>query len=223
MASEPQESTTVQLFSLEELVGRPLNEYDQIESSFHLNGLMITTWLWKRKNFDSNAKLNSPIVAIHGGPAFCHNYILPLILLCDYGYPVIFYDQAGCGKSTFVENVTETAPHLLTVEYYVQELMAVIDHYSLDKYFIYGSSWGTMVAQEYAITQPQSQLTNLLGLVLDGALCDTQLYESTQWRDLISKYPLRTQELFKRLIAEKQFSSPTMEVIDDALSAQFTS
>ena len=39
------------------------------------------------------------VVALHGGPAFTHNYMLPLMLLADEGHPVVFYDQAGCGGS----------------------------------------------------------------------------------------------------------------------------
>lgn len=67
------------------------------------------------------------------------------------GYPVIFYDQAGCGESTWVENPSETHPHLLTIEYYISELEALLLHLKIDQFYLYGSSWGSMLAQEYAI------------------------------------------------------------------------
>ena len=46
------------------------------------------------------------------------------------------------------------APHLLTVEYYVDELYALIAHFKLDWYYVYGNSWGSMLAQEFAVTNP---------------------------------------------------------------------
>jgi L-proline amide hydrolase len=86
-------------------------------------------------------KSNGTVIAIHGGPAFCHNYILPLILLVRDGYTVIFYDQAGCGLSTFVKDPELEAPWLLTIEYYIRELEEVIKFMNLKNYFLYGSSW----------------------------------------------------------------------------------
>ena len=38
-------------------------------------------------------------------------------------------------------------------------------------FYVYGSSWGTCLAQEYAVLRPDG----LRGLILDGALCDGQL------------------------------------------------
>jgi pimeloyl-ACP methyl ester carboxylesterase len=67
-----------------------------------------------------------------------------------------------------VKEVEKDAPWLLTVEYYPRELMELIKHLKLEKYYLYGSSWGTIVAQEFALLQPKG----LCGLLLDGALCD---------------------------------------------------
>ncbi len=66
------------------------------------------------------------VIALHGGPAFTHNYILPLKLLASMGYPVLFYDQCGCGGSSFVSDPAKDAPWLLTVQYYVEELALII-------------------------------------------------------------------------------------------------
>ena len=69
---------------------------------------------------------------LHGGPSFTHNYILPLKLLAASGYPIILYDQAGCGLSTNgVTDVTKTAPHLLTIEYVYNTLRRVYIHYCI--------------------------------------------------------------------------------------------
>jgi pimeloyl-ACP methyl ester carboxylesterase len=99
--------------------------------------------------------------------------------LADAGHPVIFYDQAGCGSSTFIQNPTKDAPWLLTIEYYLEELRELLSQYNIIQYYLFGNSWGAIIAQEFAVTQPPG----LLGLILDGALADADLYIETQWRD----------------------------------------
>ena len=39
-----------------------------------------------------------PLLIIHGGPGYPHDYLEPLAKLAEER-PVIFYDQLGCGKS----------------------------------------------------------------------------------------------------------------------------
>jgi L-proline amide hydrolase len=100
-------------------------------------GLQVKWWRYDNPNFDAESR--TPIVALHGGPAFTHNYILPMKLLADKGYPVVFYDQAGCGGSTFVADPATEAPWLLTVSYYVEELFDVITSVP--------ASWATELAR----------------------------------------------------------------------------
>jgi pimeloyl-ACP methyl ester carboxylesterase len=99
-------------------------------------GLRVKWWRYDNPTFDGEGR--PPIVALHGGPAFTHNYILPMKLLADMGYPVVFYDQAGCGGSTFVADPATEAPWLLTVPYYVEELFDVIT--------LVPASWATELA-----------------------------------------------------------------------------
>ena len=199
--------------TLDELIGDTSNLKCE-ESSFELRGLSVVTWRYS----DPSKECKPTIVAIHGGPAFCHNYILPLKLLASEGYPVVFYDQCGCGRSSTVKDPAGTAPWLLTIDYYVEELGSVISHYGLDGYYLYGSSWGTVVAQEAAVKQP----TGLLGLMLDGALCDGDLYIRTQWRDIISTMPTYTQKLLRKLTDQKAFDSPTYKLLEEVLGEHFT-
>ena len=135
-------------------------------------GLYIRYWVYtSKKNHQPSLP---PVIAIHGGPGFTHNYMLPLQLLAREGYTVIFYDQCGCGASSFVASPSETHhPYLLTVGYYVQELSSLVKEIGLEgkPHYLYGSSWGTVVAQEYAVTQPRG----LAAMILDGALCDAQV------------------------------------------------
>ena len=150
----------------------------------------------------------------------------------------MLYDQLGCGKSTYVTDPVIDTPWLLTIEYYVEELKLVIESYELQSYYLYGSrfiiiiiiilipiiiiiiiliiiaiitSWGTMLAQEFAVMK--NEITKKLkGLILDGALADSETYIRTQWRDRLSTLPTFTQNLLKRLTEEKQFSDPRYDI-----------
>ena len=174
-----------------------------------------------------------PIIAMHGGPSFNHKYMLPLKLMAypEFGgYPVIFYDQCGCGESTTIISSKEdtgsndddkTPPHLFTVNYYVEEFVHLLKSWNSSKdnpisfkngYYLYGSSWGTILAQEVAVylrtkmdqnrTGVESLLNGLpilLGMFLDGALSDAQLYCKSQWKYRISRMPGFTYHLLKKL------------------------
>lgn len=104
------------------------------------------------------------------------------------------------------------------MEYYTDELEALIAHYQLSEYYVYGSSWGTMVAQEWAVKQP----SGLYGLILDGALCDPKLYIQTQWRDRLGTLPEFSQRLMKEIIEKKDFNHPAMSMFDDTLGKMFS-
>jgi pimeloyl-ACP methyl ester carboxylesterase len=47
---------------------------------------------------DLKDRTRTPLVVVHGGPAFAHNYMLPCADLAALGIPVIFYDQLGSGR-----------------------------------------------------------------------------------------------------------------------------
>lgn len=186
-----------------------------------INGLTVHSWIY----YNPKVQQKTPIIVIHGGPSFTHNYLLPLKLLAEFGYPLVFYDQAGCGESTFVSDPINDAPWLLTIDYYVRELSALIHHFQLYEYYLYGSSWGTVVAQEFAVTLTSTNdvmLRGLQGLILDGALADGQLYIQTQWRDRIGKLPTFTQNLLKKLMNAKAYDSPLYHEIDNVLSSHYT-
>jgi proline-specific peptidase len=182
------------LVTLDDLIGE-LPEVTTTTGTVKVRDMDIAYW-----KFEEEGTRKPPVIGLHGGPAFTHNYILPLKLLAASGYPVILYDQAGCGMSTNgVNNPAESAPHLLTIEYYVEELKELVSQLKLVEHYVFGSSWGSVLAQEYAVTLPKG----LLGLVLDGALSDGQTYIKTQWRDRISQLPSFTQKLLRKLEDEK--------------------
>lgn len=114
------------------------------ERSFLFRDMNIATFTYDIAGVDPKGH----VIAIHGGPSFCHNYMLPLQLLAREGYSVTFYDQAGCGLSTFVKDPESEAPFLLTLQYYLDELKELISFLGLKEYFLYGSSWVIIRTEE---------------------------------------------------------------------------
>lgn len=86
-----------------------------------------------------------PLLAVHGGPGLPHNYLRSLERLADER-EVIFWDQLGCGNSKCLSN-----PHLWTMQRSVAEMDAVVRELGLDRFHVFGNSWGGMMAQQYAL------------------------------------------------------------------------
>ena len=66
------------------------------------------------------------------------------------------------------------------------------------------------------------QPNGLLGLLLDGALSDSELYIRTQWRDRISTLPSVTQKLLRSCIEKEDFSSSLFKELNDSIGKHFT-
>jgi proline iminopeptidase len=86
-----------------------------------------------------------PLLAIHGGPGLPHNYLTSLERLADER-EVIFWDQLGCGNSKCPPNAA-----LWTMKRSVAEMDAVVKALGLNRFHVFGNSWGGMLAQQYAL------------------------------------------------------------------------
>ncbi|RDW65024.1 hypothetical protein BP6252_10675 [Coleophoma cylindrospora] len=97
----------------------------------------------------------TPLICLHGGPGFCHNYLLNHSTLTHTdSIPVIFYDQIGSGLSTRLPETVST-PEIWTEEIFFEQLRQLISHLGIEKqYDILGSSWGGMLGSAFASTRP---------------------------------------------------------------------
>lgn len=91
----------------------------------------------------------TPLLVLHGGPGMPSTYLKPLAALADER-PVVFYDQLGSGHS---EHPVDSA--LWTVQRFLAELAEVRRVLGLTAVHLYGHSWGTMLATDYLLSQPQ--------------------------------------------------------------------
>jgi proline iminopeptidase len=103
----------------------------------------------------------TPLITLHGGPGFTHDYLEPLGALCKER-PVVFYDQLGSGKSD--------RPHdrsLWKIDRFVKELAELRSALGLKRAHVLGQSWGTVLLTDYALTQPDG----VVSLIFSDPLC----------------------------------------------------
>jgi proline-specific peptidase len=142
-----------------------------------------------------------PLVCLHGGPGALHDYLEPLGALAETSRRVVFYDQIGCGRSWF-----EAGPSTWTVELFVDELRTVRDALGLDRIHLFGSSWGGMLAMEYALTQP----AGLASLVLSSSPASIPVWAEETNR-LRKELPPEVQRVLDEEEAADRLDSPEYE------------
>ena len=142
-----------------------------------------------------------PLVCLHGGPGALHDYLEPLGTLAETGRRVVFYDQLGCGRSWL-----EADPSKWTVELYVDELRTVRDALGLDRIHLFGSSWGGMLALEYALTKPDG----LASLVLSSSPASIPVWAEETNR-LRRELPPEVQRVLDEEEAAGRLDSPEYE------------
>jgi L-proline amide hydrolase len=104
---------------------------------------------WYRVVGEGEERGKLPLLCLHGGPGFTHDYLEPLEDMARTGRRVIFYDQLGAGNSD-----RPSDPEMWTVELFLDELGTIRNELALERVHLFGSSWGGMLAMEYALTRP---------------------------------------------------------------------
>jgi len=99
-----------------------------------------------------------PVLFLHGGPgsqvrADHRRYFDPTF------YRAVLFDQRGCGRSTPAGCVEEN-----TTWHLVADIEAIRRTLGVNKWVLFGGSWGSTLALAYAITYPQ----HVAGMVLRG-------------------------------------------------------
>ena len=106
------------------------------------------------------------VLLLHGGPGANHDYLEAFeSFLPEAGIEMIYYDQLGCGNSDAPDD-----PSLWTLPGYVAEVEDVRRGLGLDRFVLYGHSWGGMLAIEYALQYQQ----HLSGLVVSNMAAGIQ-------------------------------------------------
>jgi len=89
-----------------------------------------------------------PVVFLHGGPGGGVNpqyrrFFDPKV------YRIVLFDQRGCGKSTPHAELTDN-----TTWHLVADIERIREHLHIDRWQVFGGSWGSTLALAYAQTHP---------------------------------------------------------------------
>jgi proline iminopeptidase len=99
-----------------------------------------------------------PVIFLHGGPGaglspYHRRFFDPA------RYRIVLFDQRGAGRSTpFADLTDNTTWHL------VDDIEAIREHCGIERWVVFGGSWGSTLALAYAQKHPE----RVLGLVLRG-------------------------------------------------------
>jgi proline iminopeptidase len=110
------------------------------------------------------------VLLLHGGPGATHEYMKPMAeYLPAAGIEVYLYDQLG---SYFSDQPDD--PDLWEVPRFVDEVEQVRQALGLgaDDFYLYGQSWGGILAMEYALAHGD----NLKGLIISNMMASIPLY-----------------------------------------------
>ncbi|MDR2712751.1 MAG: prolyl aminopeptidase [Clostridiales bacterium] len=99
-----------------------------------------------------------PVVYLHGGPG---NGVSPEMrrFFDPKFYRVILFDQRGCGKSTPLAELRENTTWDL-----VADIEKIREHLGIEKWLVYGGSWGSTLSLFYSETHP----LRVVGMILRG-------------------------------------------------------
>ncbi len=132
-----------------------------------------------------------PVLFVHGGPGGgCRE--ADRCFFDPEKYRIILFDQRGCGRST-----PHGALDANTTEHLLADIELLRSHLAVERWLVFGGSWGSTLSLLYAQAHPE----RVLGLVLRGIfLCrerDIQwFYQSgagyifpDYWKDFVAQIP----------------------------------
>jgi proline iminopeptidase len=131
-----------------------------------------------------------PVVFLHGGPGVGAEATTRRFFDPDH-YRIILFDQRGAGRSRPVGELTHN-----TTSHLVADMERLREHLGVEKWILFGGSWGSTLALAYGEAHPG----HCLGFILRGVflsrrreihwfLYGIKLFFPETWRDFASFLP----------------------------------
>jgi proline iminopeptidase len=98
---------------------------------------------------ESGNPAGKPVVLLHGGPGGGTQPSYRRLFNPDV-YRIIMFDQRGCGKSLPFASLENNTTWDL-----VSDIEALRKHFGIDRWTVFGGSWGSTLAITYAETHPE--------------------------------------------------------------------
>ena len=135
-----------------------------------------------------------PVVTIHGGPG-CSCFESWTSFFDPSVYRVIMFDQRGAGRSIPSAEMQENSPH-----YAVKDIEQLRKFLGVDKWIVFGGSYGSTLAVLYGETHPESTL----GFVLRGITMSTKEEYEHLFYGMRSTYPEAWEDMVSIFSAEER-------------------
>ena len=134
--------------NLERCTGEPTAFYPPIEP-YHTGRLKVSG-LHELFYEEVGNPEGKPAVLLHGGPGAG---LVPLYrqVFDPDQYRIVLFDQRGCGQSTPMGELREN-----TTWDIVDDIEKLREHLGIEKWLVFGGSWGATLALAYAQTYPES-------------------------------------------------------------------
>ena len=101
-----------------------------------------------------NSGHEEAIILLHGGPG-TPDYLDEVAAFLSRNFKVISFDQRGCGKSI-------AYAQSFSLKEYIYDITEIANYFKLEQFHLFGHSWGGMLAQLYAIEQPEKLISLFL-------------------------------------------------------------
>ena len=129
---------------------------------------------------------DQPVLFLHGGPgagiSSAHRRLFD-----PNRFHVVLFDQRGCGQSRPFASLDENSTDML-----IGDIEALRQSLKIDKFILFGGSWGSTLALAYAIAYPE----NVNGLILRRIFLGTRLEVDWFLNDMGQFFP----EAYERFI-----------------------
>ncbi len=159
-----------------------------------------------------------PVIFLHGGPGSGCNPGQRRFFDPDH-YRIILFDQRGCGRS---QPAGETADN--TTQDLVADIEAIRSHLHIERWHVFGGSWGSTLALAYANSHPAPVISlTLRGIFLSRPheirwfLGQVSLFFPEAWQTLLAAVPSSHRENVLDYYASLVFDADTAISIPAAI------
>jgi len=144
------------------------------------------------------------MLTLHGGPGCTHEYFECFEdFLPQHGIEFFYYDQLGSHYSEQPDDL-----NLWTVERFRDEVEQVRSGLGLDDFYLYGHSWGGMLAIEYALKYQR----NLRGLIISNMTASIPAYVA-YLGELRRRLPPHVIDVLEKYEARGEYTAPEYEEV----------
>jgi proline iminopeptidase len=125
-----------------------------------------------------------PVVVLHGGPGSgCSTGVRRFFN--PHVYRIVLFDQRGCGRSTPHASDPRTDLSVNTTEHLLADIERLRQHFGIDRWLLFGSSWGSTLGLAYAERNPQ----RITEIVLVGVTTTRQSEIDWLYRGVAPMFP----------------------------------